>query len=520
MKKLFAFFFSAFLVLGTIHSQSSSNNDVTFEDFQRYFKSKLKMDYRKATINNLELTSDEIVAFDPIFLDYMEDKSRLFDKKMRLMDRFKEEMAEDDSEKNQNEDRADFIEDYWEIEIAESELRKDYYDLLEGKISKDKAASFFLWEEAIDNRITTNSVGEFIPRFIEVGNIPSTDKFMNVNTTGATSEKTDDITTEQYEEYIDNKLEVEFRNVTLKALDFTEDEIIAFDPIYLSYMKDKDAIFDRKMSLIKSYKEEMKEDDSASNQAEDRADFIEEYWEAHIASMDLSKEYFDRLEDAIPVKKAAKFFIWERAVENRIAADVWYSMMPNLVIVEKIEPKVTTIVIEETESEEETMTTTKKEKPTISADTEKMIASFDSWVKNNRGQVSLSHEYTSNGLKTLVKTIESVKNDLEVRIPNFDYKKQMIMDNAHEITVNWKETDHADHTKDSFQAVAELMSSINGTNNLKSIANQMNDDVLMTKQAETIYRFFDAANSELRKLTMSTAMKNSSNDSDTASNRR
>ncbi|MEL6926850.1 MAG: hypothetical protein AAFO94_22610, partial [Bacteroidota bacterium] len=104
--------------------------------------------------------------------------------------------------------------------------------------------------------------------------------------------------------------------------------------------------------------------------------------------------------------------------------------------------------------------------------------------------------------------IESVKKDMNLDIPNFDANKRMVMDKATAITKNRKSTQHADLTKEAFQAVAKMMSYLHmadekimdGDEGLSKIAARLDADQMMTKQADTIYAFFEAANEQLQQL--------------------
>ena len=73
------------LVSVSAQNETASNNKVSDEDIQRYVDAKLEIKYREATIEALELTKDEILAFDPIFKKYLDAKERMTEKKIRKL---------------------------------------------------------------------------------------------------------------------------------------------------------------------------------------------------------------------------------------------------------------------------------------------------------------------------------------------------------------------------------------------------------------------------------------------------
>ena len=474
------------LFLGSVSFAQQGSDGVTQEEYRRYIDNKIKMNFRNKTIEALGLTAAEIEEFDPIFTDYMAKKEQQLEKRLDLLEDFRDEIAEDDSEKNEQEDRADFIEDYWEIDIAEMELRKDYFDKLEDKIDKSKAARFFFWEDAVSNNLTDNTVANMLPAVFDLNKYQA-----NTTMTVKPMPSSANASAEDYSKYIDGRLKMDFRNETIKALGLTNDEITKFDPFLRNYMAQKEALLGKRMDLLEDFREEMAEDDSVENEEEDKADFTEDYWEIEIAEMELRKDQFDILEDLIDKDKAAKFFFWEDAIENRIAMNVLLSMMPTLGSINYIESK----EIAPVKAPEKTL-----KKGTLSLATKTSIENFDKWVNMNKGKVDVSHDYSSNGLKALVGVIENLKIDMKTDIPNFTTKTQMIKDNAHEITVDYTSLDHADMIKEAFVAIADIMNYFESGTEMRNAANSIDVDKMTTKQANKIYRFFDAANASLQKI--------------------
>jgi hypothetical protein len=220
----------------------------------------------------------------------------------------------------------------------------------------------------------------------------------------------------------------------------------------------------------------------------------------HLSEVSKRKNQFDILEDKIAKEKAAKFFFWEKAIENRIATNALLEMMPVLAVIETpYQTKNANVAVTE-----RVEFTPKSVNTNLSMTTKTQIETFDRWVSKNKGKVDISHEYTSEGLTALMNTIESLKADKKVNISDFAAKKSMILKNADQITHNWKATNHADMTKKAFVAVADMMQGFNlnkmNATELKSIANSLDKDVLMTKQASKIYQFFDVANDALQRV--------------------
>lgn len=491
MKILISFFtFILFISLGINMSPDLSAQSMD----NPYQTNTFKVDYRQYTINVLDLTPEEITKFDPEFKKFMKQKAKHIERRMKMFADLREELAEDDSQKNEDEDRADFIEEYWEELIEEMDTKKDFFDRLEDEIPVQKAASFFFWDDAVERRTTNNLLGDIIPIInMDIDKMRNWGRTTNraANKIAAAADRTyrtPDVTTEDYRKYIDAKMEMEFRKATLEVLDLSSEQIKDFDAVFSSYMAKKENILETRLNLLDEFSEEMREDDSKKDEDGEKADFIENYLELGIADMKLKKRFFDKLEDKIGVDKAFQFFLWEDAVENRLImnalTDIFFQFRPLDYIPNRIHAQTP-------EVENHSM---------LSNNTKQMINSFSSWVMKDRGQVDLSHEYTSEGLQSLVKVLEAVKMDMKASVPNFESKKATILSNASMMQKNWKSNKHADQTKAAFTAIAQIMTAIHGNSGLNAVAAKIDSKTLMTKQASTIYQFFDTANAELKKM--------------------
>lgn len=129
----------------TIRATSTSN--VTTQDYEHMLESAHNVGFRTYVINSLGLTESQIKAFDPMYRDYMSKKNELAQKKMKLYNDYLEEIAENDSPRNEENDKEEFIEDYLEVETAESKLRKEAFDRMEDVITADNALGFLLLDD-------------------------------------------------------------------------------------------------------------------------------------------------------------------------------------------------------------------------------------------------------------------------------------------------------------------------------------------------------------------------------------
>jgi len=305
------------------------NSEATTEDFDRYIDKKLEMNFRLSAMEAIELTPEEINAFNPVFNNYVKAKDRLSEKKFELLEEYAEEMEEEEDADDRSEETSDFIEDYWEAEIAEMELKKDYYDILENKIPYEKAVDFFLYEETLENSMKYDIFTPQMPAIIKIEKHKNTRKDLKI------AMKEDNISQKEWSRYIDKRLKMDFRAAAIEEMSLTPEEIVVFDPLFKQYMDAKDQKTEKKFNLIDKYSKKISKEKKEKKVAEEVSDFIEDYWEAEIAEMKLKEEYFDKMENQLPYMKVARFFLLEEAVENRMKYDVIIAKMPSLVIIEE-----------------------------------------------------------------------------------------------------------------------------------------------------------------------------------------
>lgn len=354
------------------------------------------------------------------------------------------------------------------------------------------------------------------------------------------------VTDEDYERLIENYLQVQFRTFAFETLELTEEEIVAFDPVYASYMQSKSDLINRKLRMVEEYKEEMAEDDSQEDEMDETGDFIENYWEVEIDEMELKKDYFDRLEDIVGPDRASAFFLLEESIQNRLQQVTLIEVIPMIIDVERkfdemygtsyedtdmdtdtdqdmadtdmntdtdvdidVDTDVDVDVDKNIDTDQTVKTTPSTNNPTnnntntnskVTAEQQNAVNAFVKWVDMPNGKVGLDHNYTKNGLNALVTAVAALSDASANPIANMATKKQQVMDKAYQLTVDWKSTMHADWARESFDMIAAMLQELRDNNNLTdqagvidqvaTAARQMDPDKLMTPQAETIYNFF------------------------------
>ena len=297
---------------------------------------------------------------------------------------------------------------------------------------------------------------------------------MGLLTPALSQQTNENVTAEDYERLIENTFQVDFRALAIKSLDLTTEETKAFTPIYMDYMNAKSELMEKRSNLIAEHRDEMSENNSAASEADEVADFIENYWETDIAEMELRKDYFDKLEDVIPNQKALKFFLLEDAVRKRLQRMELVEVMPVLLEVQLPE-----------------------------LDATQGVSAYNQWMINIKGNVSLDHQYTHQGLTKLVNAAQQLVQAEKLTIADWMTKKQNILQLADKLTQDPKAVSHANTTRDAFVMTADLFQSIQqqanfaGTqplvDNLKTAARQIQPSVQLTNQSAKVRSFFETA---------------------------
>jgi hypothetical protein len=336
-----------------------------------------------------------------------------------------------------------------------------------------------------------------------------------------------DVTQEDYERMLKNAQNVAFRTYVLETLGLNEQEIRDFDPIYRDYMRDKNKLMQERYELLEDYADEIKENDSAKDEDEDKADFLENYWEIEIAEAKMEKDYFKKLEDKMSTDNAFSFFMLEDIAEGGITRHyVERRYIPFIIQMEKPSTGSTdkrnmgnnsmakNANQDMSNNNRNNMANKANNTGTVQPKNntaksvnmkyKKDIDSFSSWAKAGRGKVALNHQYTHDGLISLANAISALYSAHGVMDDaDFNNKKQQIITKAKKLQEDPKSTQHADWAREAFIMAAEMLESVhqksgknthaNAINEMKEAAKKIDPNQLMTPQAEKIYQFFDKA---------------------------
>jgi hypothetical protein len=437
-------------------TDTNTDTEVNFEDYQKYLEGKLKVEFREKVIKSMELTEDEIVGFDPIFRDYMEDRKSLVEEKYKLIEEYEDEMAEDNSAESEDEETAGFIENYWELDIKEMELQKDFFDRFEDVVSTDKAINFFLMEDDMINQMMRPTLIRVVPMIVEYG--PINDK---------------DYDYDQNKNYDQDKMKEEKKDTS----SYDNDS---------SYMEQSDA--DDK----DTWSNDRKTDVTARNPVtEETENEVEEAAEtAWDETKSAAKKVGEKTESAWNETKEEV-----EEVGNEIESEV-----------NEAETAMTTTETDDMDRDDDDEWTERSATNTTSMkDEDDKVTAYSNWVKEPNGEVSLSHQYTRNGLNHLVNAVWTVAEKNDIDVSDWESKKARILEIADEITVDMYSTDHADLSREAFIMIADMIETIQNkafdsdaanklSSDVASAARALDPDVLMTPQAKKIHTFFEHAN--------------------------
>lgn len=340
---------------------------------------------------------------------------------------------------------------------------------------------------------------------------------------------------EKYERYYEAILKVDFRNYVLKALELTEEEINAIDPLLRNYMNQRIDLVEQKLELVADYEEEMLEDDSKADEIEETSDFIENYWEVSIEEMQLKKRYFDLFEGRIPYQKALEFFMLEEELQYQVTKPTLLKVAPVLMKVQEVTavdtpgmsynyriPEITLATPMDTTAMESTQTPAKEgwtssdrspmnkgkdwkvkeiETPVPSnINTIQAISNLSGWMDTTRDSVDLDHAYTHDALNKITAVLRAMIKDGYFDTLSIEKRLQRIDGIADKLQENWKSTQHADWTKEAFMSISKLMGEIQTKTaatevaiaSVTSAAQSLDKDELLTQQADKIYSFVAA----------------------------
>lgn len=157
-----------------MQNTSASTTNATIDDYEKWLTAHNKVAFRTYVINNLKLTEQQIKDFDPMYADYMKAKNEIANKKTKLINEYKEEMTENDSPDNKENDKEEFLEDYLELQVAESKLRKETFDRMEDKITADNAFGFLLLEDMVANDYYKNTLQQMFTPYVVITEVTPT----------------------------------------------------------------------------------------------------------------------------------------------------------------------------------------------------------------------------------------------------------------------------------------------------------------------------------------------------------
>jgi len=155
-------------ILCSISLSAQSDDEVSAQDYERIIKNTFEVEFRELAVEVLGLDEQTIEEFTPIYLDYMEEKAEIMKERTALIKEHKDEMSEDQSAANVDDETADFVENYMEIDIDEMQLEKNYYDKFEDIMTYKQAMRFFELEEGFRSRIARAQLVEYVPVMVEL----------------------------------------------------------------------------------------------------------------------------------------------------------------------------------------------------------------------------------------------------------------------------------------------------------------------------------------------------------------
>ncbi|MEZ4933824.1 MAG: hypothetical protein R2788_17095 [Saprospiraceae bacterium] len=326
------------------------------------------------------------------------------------------------------------------------------------------------------------------------------------STTNAQNSKTQP-TPEDYERLIRATENMEFREYAIKSLKLTSQQIEDFDPLYRSYMREKSSLAQRKFDLLDEYVEEMAEDDSAKNEENDTENYIEKFWKVEIAEMELKKDYFDKMADKISVDNAFGFFMLEQNAQNEVQKQIIERRyIPIYIEVEK--PNTSTGSINKNMPDEKDIM-----KQPIDKKYKAAIEAFSNWVESGSGKVGLDHQYTHDGLYSLVGATSALSEASQVNYKGLAQKKEQILNLADKLQENKYSDKHADYAREAFTMAASMLKTVQqksdfsasnyAVSQVEVAAKKIDPDKLMTPQAEHIYGFFQKAQMAINSMSNS-----------------
>lgn len=130
--------------------------------YERLMEKRLKINFRNYAIEALDLNKDQIINFDPIFLEYIRKKSNVADKKISMLEDYMKQSE------NKKKAQVNFIEDFYGLELNEMSMEKRYFKRFADAIGVDNAVEFYLMEDAAQNRMKNEMYADKMPVLIRI----------------------------------------------------------------------------------------------------------------------------------------------------------------------------------------------------------------------------------------------------------------------------------------------------------------------------------------------------------------
>lgn len=285
---------------------------------------------------------------------------------------------------------------------------------------------------------------------------------------------------ETYDQFLDNYLRIQFRSFAYEILDLSKEEIIATDPIFMDYIKAKNKLFDRRLSLVNDMKSQA---ESSTTDTYSKGDFLEAYWENSIQEQNLRKEYFNKLREVIPYAKAFQFFLLEENLQGKAEEDQvsgWLADIPQWNQGRQMYSRT--------------------------------LARYNRWMHNLDGGVNVTHDYTYEGLEKLTQTIEAIVIVNHLDIDRLYQRTDKIMALGNSLQSAENVDQHALIARKAFVEVAKLVEDItqhpglklneHAAKLLRKSAEQIDPEILYIEQAGYTYNFFQEAQQLLNDMSM------------------
>ena len=146
------------LSVGLVAQQPIQSQKQLAQSRQSSFNQDMQTTVKEVVKQRLYLEDDEASAFTGLYNRYVQDYIEIQQKQDKLIEELAEEFSEDDNVKDKQGDLADFIENYWESQIAIEELKKDYFDKMEDVVGPMRALEFFRIQKMYESRQARGSM--------------------------------------------------------------------------------------------------------------------------------------------------------------------------------------------------------------------------------------------------------------------------------------------------------------------------------------------------------------------------